>query len=206
MVATIALPLAAAAGSTVTTTAQYVMLAGLMVIVTTLMILTHRRVRRSQRSGQPYVREQYADLARQSATRRDIDQAMVQLDQLAREIHGRLDTRFAKLEAVIRDADGRIDQLSRLIRASEGDQTIDVTLTSENPRQPPSEQALADHPHASVWRLADSVLSAAKNAQEIGKIPGEVELILALRRTKAQTADRNLARQFDSASAMASRQ
>jgi len=113
---------------------------------------------------------------------------MARLDDLARRIHARLDMKLATLEHLIRDADERIDKLTR----SFGDDRsqLDVTLASEDPHV---EKAL-DAPRAldpvqtSVYRLADSGLESLRIAQEVGRTPGEVDLMLALRRTRQAAA------------------
>ena len=164
------------------------MLAGMIVVVVSLMLFTHRRLRRSQQRPTNHARNRYNEMDRQASVRRGIDETMLQLDQLARQVHGQLDTRFAKLEAIIRDADQRIDRLSRLVRQRQGQATVDLTLDAEDPHEPspkpPTPNHTADHAHASIWRLADSGMSAPEIAKEVGKLTGEVELILSLRRTR----------------------
>ncbi len=169
-------------------TTQLAMLILGVVGLTILMLSTRSRVRRSRQSPRSTVRERYAQSQQQKTVTRDVEQVMLELDQLSRQIHGRLDTRLARLEAVIRDADERIDELSRLVRTADGGQTLDVTLKEENPNRPPRPAPDAeDGRHAAVHRLADVGLSVAEIAREAGQTTGEIELILALRRVKEQT-------------------
>ena len=127
---------------------------------------------------------------------------MLELDQLARQIHGRLDTKLAQLETVIRDADDRIDRLSRLTKAAESGHALDITLESEEPHEHPLEQEEPrehanetsenkDDRHATVYRLADGGLAPVDIAQETGQTAGEIELILALRKAKNRTQTRS---------------
>jgi hypothetical protein len=158
--------------------------------LTIVMRSTYRRVGRSKGQPRSSARDVYADLQEQSAAKRDVEHVMLELDQLARQIHGRIDTRFAKLEAVIRDADDRIEKLSRLMKAADGAPTVDITLEHEDPhdvRQCDSEDA--GGPHAAIYRLADGGLQTSDIAREVSKTTGEIELILALRKTKRE-ADR----------------
>ncbi|MCH7883883.1 MAG: DUF2802 domain-containing protein, partial [Planctomycetes bacterium] len=98
-----------------------------------------------------------------------------------------MDTRFAKLEMVIRDADERIENLSRLVRAAQGSPTLDVTLEEAVPDPPPPEEKeIDDERYAPIYRLADSGLAAAEIAREVDRTTGEIELILSLRRTRRQ--------------------
>ncbi len=166
---------------------QLIMLVAAVIGLTVLMRSTLRRSRRTQQASAPSVRERYASLEKRNEAKRDLEHVMLELDQLARQVHGRLDTKFAKLETVIRDADERIDKLSRLVRAAKGRPGIDVTLEHENPFEPPAAPPREhDDPHAAIYRLAEGGGSAVEIAQEVGKTTGEVELVLALRKTREQ--------------------
>ena len=177
-------------GAGAVSSSQIIMLVLAVGMLALLMISTYRRTRQRRRAPRTSARELYGKLQKESEVKRDMDQVMLELDQLARQIHGRIDTRFAKLEAVIRDADERIDELSRLLRAAEGIPGVDVTLDREDPDQPsPSSDQAADSRYGSVYRLADSGVPVTQIAQEVGKTTGEIELILALR--KASNASTN---------------
>lgn len=178
---------------------QMLMLAGGVLGLGVVMRSTFRRVGRSRQQPRTSARRVYAGLTEETGARRDVERVMVELDQLARQIHGRIDTRFAKLEAVIRDADQRIDQLSRLLRETKGVPTLDLTVDGETPagsRSPGAQPSSAPAPetndtdsrHAAIYRLADSGLSADQIAERVSETVGEVELILALRRTKRDAA------------------
>ncbi|MCH7596499.1 MAG: hypothetical protein IID35_08055 [Planctomycetes bacterium] len=109
-----------------------------MAIAGTILVMraTRKNWTRSKQSAQQSVeptRERFAKLKVEKAATRELEDAMYELDQLSRQVHGRLDTKFAKLEMVIRDADERIDKLSRLVRSAAGTQTLDVTLVEEDP-------------------------------------------------------------------------
>ena len=170
------------------TTSQMVMLAVGMVGLIDLLGSTRRRVRRSQQSSDVPVRERYAELQHETSVSRDVESVMRELDQLSRKIHGRLDTKLARLEAVIRDADERIDRLSRLARAANGAGTVDVTLSPEDPLfTNPKGSENASSPHADVYQLADGGRSPIEIAQTLGRTTGEVELILSLRKAKQQS-------------------
>ena len=154
---------------------QMVMLVLAIGGLTLVMLSTRRRIRESQRSSRTSSRRE-----QEARATRDIEQVMLELDQLSRQVHGRLDTKLAKLEAVIRDADQRIDRLSRLNRADSGP-ALEITLDQEDPRCPSSVEP--DNRHVAIYRLADAGKSAAQIAQDVGQHVGEIELILALRRT-----------------------
>jgi len=186
--AVISLPLLAAGLFDGMTLSQMVMLAVGVVGLALLLGSTRRRVRRSQRSSGPSVREQYEGLQQEASATRDVEAVMRELDQLSRQVHGRLDTKLAKLEALIRDADERIDRLSRLTRAVNGASTVDVTLDPEDPMiADPKGAGDRNSLHADVYQLADSGCSPVEIVNQLGRTIGEVELILSLRKTKQQS-------------------
>ncbi|MCH8150418.1 MAG: hypothetical protein IH987_20975 [Planctomycetes bacterium] len=170
---------------------QLVMLALAIGGITLVMLSTYRRSRRSRLTQVTGVRERYKELDSSVGASRDVEKAMVELEQVARQIHGQIDTRFAKLEMIIRDADQRIATLSRLADKSSGGSVsgsaLDVTLDSQNPNVRNSRPDYSgDQRHDAIYRMADGAMSAADIAREAGKTTGEIELILALRKTRLE--------------------
>ncbi len=106
---------------------------------------------------------------------RDLEQLIGELQDLSRKITAEIDTRFSKLESAIRDADRRIAVLSRLSRTT-------GTKTDERPAEDQNE----DIRYAIVYELADAGFSPVEIAKDLGRTPGEIELILNLRRTAQQ--------------------
>ena len=158
--------------------------------LTLVMLSTRRRIRKSQRMPRHSARDHYTQLQKRSEATRDVEQVMLELDQVSRQIHGRLDTKLARLEAVLCDADERIDKLSRLVQRVEAGPRLEITLDHEGPHETPTGRADdADDRHTAVFTLADRGMSSVEIAREIGKPPGEVELILALRTTKAEACE-----------------
>ncbi len=178
-----------------------------------VMRATRKRSQASQSEPNVSVRERYAELQRTQSASRDLENVMGELDQLARQIHGRLDTKIAKLDGVIRHADDRIDQLSRLLRTANGAPTLDVIVDdagdSRTPaintpnsktQQPKSVENTSDAPDArrlaakyevrdQVYALSDDGVSAVQVAQQVGRTTGEVELMLSLRRARHHAAE-----------------
>lgn len=138
--------------------------------------------RRQSRRQRPDIEEGSAsrDLRTQTAgqLRREVDRAVVELQELSREIAAEIDTRYVKLEMAIRDADRRIATLHRLSR--------DTGAPPEtSPETPPADDTGGeeiDNRHLVIYEMADSGLSHVDIARELGRTPGEVELILNLRR------------------------
>ena len=111
--------------------------------------------------------------------RRDLESLIAELEQLSRKISAEIDTRFAKLEAAMHDADRRIAALHRLTLQQQGEPLARTP-------QPPVEGAepVSDRPedrYALIYELADVGFSPVEIARDLGRTPGEVELILNLR-------------------------
>jgi hypothetical protein len=111
--------------------------------------------------------------------RRDLESLIAELEQLSRKISAEIDTRFAKLEAAMHDADRRIAALHRLTLQQQGE-PLPRTL------QPPAERTMpiSDRPedrYALIYELADVGFSPVEIARDLGRTPGEIELILNLR-------------------------
>jgi len=143
----------------------------LLAIVLLFSSLRRRQQRRSQQETRSSpLRSAPAPVSEQQQLRRDLESLLVELQELSRKISAQIDTRFTKLETVIRDADRRIAVLERLNRQAD-------VRTGTIPRETPS----SDIRHSAVYELADTGLTSVESAKELGKTPGEVELIMNLR-------------------------
>ncbi len=183
---------------------QLLAIAAIVAVTTMLMIRLRRKAREAGSDPRTYARELQARLREEKSTITEAEEVMRELDALARQIHGRIDTRFARLEALIRDADQRIEALSRLERQAQGRATLDVVCDEsatgrssaggstrpENANEPPDTAAATPERRlqAEVIRLSEAGLDARGIARETGRAVGEVELILALRKTRTQAA------------------
>jgi len=163
---------------------QIVMIAAAIAILTLVMITTQRRMRAAQRVPQPSVMEQHRETAQRIKARDGLEQVMLELDQLCRQLHGRLDTKIARLEAVIRDADRKIETLSRLVRAAGGQPALEITLDRVDPHALAGVTPPEDDKHAPIYELADQGFTSIDIAQQVGMPTGEVELILSLRNAR----------------------
>ena len=129
----------------------------------------------------------YASLARQRAVEQQMQNVLVEMSEMARQISAQLDTRTAKLEALIREADEKIAVL----------EDAGLSPPPQAPAPPPphqplpppdlpistsTDQPILDPGHALVYALADKGRSCKEIAQELNRPSGEIELILALRR------------------------
>ncbi len=170
----------AADSGAVISDSQLALLALVIGATVLVMISTRRRMRAAQNTPRTYAREHLTRLREEKAVMGNVESVMLQLDELAREITGKIDTRFAKLEKSIRDADARIDKLGRLVRAADGNPGLDVILDDKAPA--PESASRADDRYGPIREMHASGLSLIEIAQQTGQTTGEVELILALQR------------------------
>lgn len=137
-------------------------------------------------------------LAQQRSVERQMEALLVELSEMTRQMTAQLDTRAAKLEALIREADEKIGRLQNAVQRDDADpsalaalrQTIDTRPTPQ--QVPPAIEAIEPPPaapvreeidplHEQVYALADAGKSVGEIASEINRPSGEIELILALR-------------------------
>ncbi len=172
-------------------TSQWAMIAA--IIIATFVVLNIRRRRRPLDGSPRQYRREIESAARdEEGLRTDLGQLMIQLEELARRINGQIDTKFAKLEQSIADADKRIAALRVLIEASKpaardpsADASDPATRTGDGPT---ADGRASDGPdaswlerHGAVYELADAGQSPEEIARQLGRRIGEVELILNLR-------------------------
>lgn len=126
-----------------------------------------------------------ASLSQQRSLEREMNNLVVELSEMARQITAQLDTRASRLELLIKEADQKIAELERLRSGQSG-------IYPSNPPAAPAEtepggsaiahsDAATEPRHADVYALADDGLSAHDIAQHLDRPSGEIELILALR-------------------------
>ncbi|MGA2498320.1 MAG: hypothetical protein ABSH20_11300, partial [Tepidisphaeraceae bacterium] len=117
-------------------------------------------------------------LAQQRSVERQMNSALVELAEMARQITAQLDTRAAKLSALLDEADRKIDQLKQLSQqANTPANDCNAPTTNSEPRQPPPEPE--DSRHREVYDLADQGLAPPEIAAKLNRPRGEIELILA---------------------------
>jgi len=127
-------------------------------------------------------------LSQHKSVERDMQNLLVELADMSRQITAQIDTRAAKLDALIREADEKIAELRAL---SDGQRNIPAGRSYDTYRLPmtpasiPAAVTNTDDPrHAAVYQLADQGKSSPQIAAELGRAKGEIELILALRGQK----------------------
>lgn len=174
---------------------QQIAVLAVVVVATVLMLLsTRRKIREAQNTPRAYARDQYRRLKEEKQAIGSAQEVMLEMEQLARHIHGQIDTRYAKLEALLRDADRKIAELKRLPATGAAARGLDVTIDGAADESSEVTTApAADVLHAAVHRLADAGLAPSEIAAEQDRTIGEVELILALRKTRMSADKKSLA-------------
>lgn len=128
-------------------------------------------------------------LAQQRSVERQMQNLLIELSEMARQVTAGLDTRAAKLDALIREADDKIAALSALQRSA------NISRPDDSPAEPPAISMVVppaappcayepDPRHAEVYDLADQGRTPSQIAGLLGRPNGEIELILALRPRK----------------------
>jgi len=123
-----------------------------------------------------------------------IQSLLADVEETARRVAAQIDNRRVRLEQLLAEADEKIRRLEELTKAPTEPQRPappplpnvnvmrDATQTLSRLRQergapPPNE----DPAYAPIYQLADQGKSAREIGQALGRQPGEIELILALR-------------------------
>ena len=154
--------------------------------ILTVVYVTFVRPLRRKKQADPLARTPNdSGLARQRAVERDMSNLLVELSEMARQMTAQLDTRAAKLELLIKEADERIGALrsgSALQPDSAGRAALEgVIVEAKAPLGPSMPEQRIDPRHAQVYNLADEGLSPPEIARQLDRPSGEIELILALR-------------------------
>lgn len=87
-----------------------VLLMALCAVTITLTMLRRRQFQTV--SARDLVREQFARLRDQKEIKVSMEELLLQLEDMSRRVNAQLDTKFVRLETVIRDADDRIARLT----------------------------------------------------------------------------------------------
>jgi hypothetical protein len=133
----------------------------------------------------------FGALAQHRSVERQMQNVLVDLSEMARQITAQLDTRAGKLEALIKEADQKIAILKSLTPGESASPFAIPPPPADAPVDTPApapQSSPVDPRHAQVYTLADEGKSSREIAQQLNRPSGEVELILALREegTKAR--------------------
>lgn len=168
-----------------------------------------RRPQRREPTTRSLVREQMARLREQRDVSHNMDDLMVQLEELARRINAQVETKFAKLDVLVVDADERIARLEELLGGRRSPSKTGTGITGgqtapladkppvapgpgkENVPRPLAKREGGEESGPRLGRAAEHIgeihvlCDAGKKAHQIAaelSLPvGEVQLVLDLR-------------------------
>ena len=122
-------------------------------------------------------------LGSQRAVEREMQNLLVEYEQMIRNMTAGLDTRAAKLEVLIKEADEKLAALKAANAAAGTAPAEGGTSTLARKDAAPTQPVPTgpDPRHVEIYNLTDQGLSARDVARKLGRPNGEVELILALR-------------------------
>lgn len=154
---------------------QWILLCVLGVLVGYALLRSSQRIKGKGRLSDRASRNiAVKNLSNQSELRGDLERLIVELQELSRQINAHIDTRFCKLDVLIRQADQRIKRLEQLNGSAK---------TDENPVNDGNGTEQIDPQREIIYKLADAGRSPVEIAQQLDKHRGEIELILSLRRS-----------------------
>jgi len=134
------------------------------------------------RKADPLEKPVFSSLASQRSVERQMQNLLVELSEMSRQISGQIDTRAARLQELIAQADERIATLRRLGDVGGPPAPSAPTLVTHDDSQDTTGPIPIDPRHAEIYSLADQGQGAREIASRLGRPSGEIELILALRR------------------------
>jgi hypothetical protein len=137
----------------------------------------------------------------------EVQALLAELEEASRRLTAQLDNRYTRLEQLVAEADEKIRRLEQLSGALQPAILPEPAAPSEAPTHTVAEPMLAkgqrtlarlrnergagpagqDPAYQPIYTLADGGKTPREIAQELGRQPGEIELILALRRQTAST-------------------
>lgn len=141
----------------------------ILAILTMLYAVMRPWFRKKDPLQKPY---RFGTLAQQRSVEREMQNVLVEMSEMARQIAAQIDTRAARLETLIRQADERIAAMNAAMSPA----------SAKPPAQGESTSPAIDPRHAQIYALADQGRSSKDIAQQLNRPSGEIELILALRR------------------------
>jgi hypothetical protein len=153
---------------------------GLGILSLTMVRMLRRRTRQMARAETPYrPRLSTGQGAEEKGLRRSMEELLVELQEVNRQINAQLDTKMRAFMQLTEAARQEIERLEALLAATRGAPPADAPDAASPPPVDPR--------HRRVHDLADAGLSTVDIARQTGQSLGEVELILSLRSTAAST-------------------
>lgn len=163
------------------------LLVGLLVVL----VVLPRMMRRKSADSSPALSRPSPDVRSQE----QMEDLVVKLHDIGRELMGKLDTKIRILNRLIEEADEKISKLGALgvvegfpetksRPAPEMKTAADAFADMSAPPQADSGNIKEKGRYTAVYTLADAGRSIVEIARQTGMQPGEIELVLELRKNK----------------------
>ncbi len=162
-----------------------------------------------RRKKDPLAREQPLNmsrgaLARQRDIERDMQGLLVEYERMIRNMTAGVDTRAARLEALMREADQKIEAMRAALGHSDSatpkqpesadrpplrlvQPTPDEAASQDSPARPAADDE--DSRYTEIYSLLDQGLSAKEVARRLGTTDGEILLIQSIRAGRKREAN-----------------
>jgi len=157
---------------------------GWVALVVALVCIGYLLFRPKFRKKDPLEKAPFSSLSQQRSVERQMQSLLVELSDMTRQMNAQIDTRAAKLQELIRQADERIGTLKQLQgHAPDEPPAPQAPIPVQSISEPVSDPTMmeTDPRHAEIYSLADEGRNAREIAARLNRPSGEVELILALR-------------------------
>lgn len=177
-------------------TQQLLMLAAVLMAGFLFMRMV-RRTTPSEGTARQYRREIESANAHTASIKGDMEHLLIELDKVSKEISGQVETKFARLDAIITEADRRIAALRIILDAAKAagaslgvEDTLERAPSATDATTRPStldvssdvrDPEAINAQHDEIFALADQGMLPLEIARKLDRRVGEVELILNLR-------------------------
>ncbi len=161
---------------------QTLLLIGLGLVLAALMWHSLRRRKSAGVDGRSDVHARLHARRLEQQAQEDIQELMVRLEELSREICGQIDTRYARLEQTLAQAD-------RTLKALQAAQRQAPPPPGANPQPAPQAPLPADPRHVEIFDAVAAGETPLALARRLRMPVGEVELVLSLERSRRDLAE-----------------
>jgi hypothetical protein len=150
------------------------------IVVAFAMLVASYLIMRPKKRKDPLDRPARFSPAQERGVEREMQNLLVELSQMTQKMSAQLDTRSAKLEALLREADGKIALLKAELEIKPMPAPGPRLVTDSIEPEP------VDQRYIEIYAMADRGVPVREIAQKLGRPSGEVELILALRQNTSR--------------------
>lgn len=168
----------------------WLILAGAFLVISMVMF---RNLRQKVAKSQAHDRMSVAERVAKTKPARDmhdqISELMAELADLSRQLNGQLDTRMARLEILLAQADQAIADLSGRQPAHNQRPQTKLPRQVDTPAPPPESKSASAHQPANLTAQERAILDMTQQgmdvtqiSQKLGRPAGEIQLILSLKR------------------------